>query len=174
MSKLFRFSTLRARLRSESGQAITEFAIVLPVLLLLVLGIIDIGRAVNDWNDQTHVANLVARYAAVGALPTSGPCGTNALGAGETLTQFVDCEVGIDSPALQNGSNGGNGPSAVNVCVSIPNNTQFQPVTVKVTTNYKWLPYLGIPTPTSSITGSATQEIENPPPSSLGFQTTPC
>jgi len=60
------------------------------------------------------------------------------------------------------------------VCVSIPTNSQFQPVTVKVTTNYKWLPFLGIPTPTSPITGSATQEIENPPPSSLGFQTTPC
>jgi Flp pilus assembly protein TadG len=153
---------LRARLRDEHGQAITELAIVLPVLLLILLGILDFGRAVNDWNDETHVANLAARFAAVGSLPTYGKCGTNTLGSGATLTQFIDCEVGIDSQALQNGSGGGNGPTPVNATVCVPTNTQVQSVTVNVTTSYQWIPYLGITTTTSPVTGSATQEIEDP------------
>jgi Flp pilus assembly protein TadG len=161
-------------LRAQSGQAITEFAIVVPILLTIVFGIIDFGRAINYQNDETHVANLAARYAAVGALPTYGACGTNTLGANATLTAFIDCQLGLDSGALVNGSGGGNGPSAVSVCISIPSDTQFNPVTVKLTTQYQWLPFLKLST--SSISGTATQEIENAPSSSLvtGAQTTPC
>jgi Flp pilus assembly protein TadG len=38
---------MRRRLRDERGQATVEFALILPVLLLLVLGILEFGRA---WN----------------------------------------------------------------------------------------------------------------------------
>lgn len=166
---------VRAALRSESGQAITELAIVLPVLLLVLLGILDFGRAVNDWNDETHVANLAARYAAVGSLPTSGTCGTTALGASETLTQFIDCEVGIDSKGLQNGSGGGNGPTAVTATVCFPtgSNTQFQSVQVTVTTRYTWIPFIGITT-ASPVSGSATQEIEAPAGVPTGWASGSC
>jgi Flp pilus assembly protein TadG len=158
MSKtLIRKKTVRARLRSERGQAITELAVVLPVLLLILLGILDFGRAVNDWNDETHVANLAARYAAVGSLPTSGNCGTGALGATATLSQFVNCEVGIDSQQLQ--TKGGVSPVTTSVCV--PTNTQFQSVTVSISYPYTWIPYLGITT-SSPVAGSATQAIESP------------
>ena len=37
----------------ESGQALVEFALVLPLLLLLVLGMVDFGKAYNYWNDVT-------------------------------------------------------------------------------------------------------------------------
>lgn len=36
-------------LRSEDGQALVEFALVVPVLLLLILGLVDFARA---WNAQ--------------------------------------------------------------------------------------------------------------------------
>lgn len=146
---------------SESGQAITELAIVLPVLLLVILGILDFGRAVNDWNDETHVANLAARYAAVGSLPTSGPCGTNNPNVTD-LQSFVLCEVGVDSPALATGSGGRNGPSKVSAAVCAPTNSQFQSVTVTINTSYQWIPYLGITSTSSPVSGSATQEIEAP------------
>ena len=132
----------------------------LPILVLLILGIIDFARAINDWNDETHVANLAARIASVGALPTSGECGTNNP-AVTTLNTFIQCEVNLDSPGLKTGSGTGAGPSAVSVCVNLPPGaTQFSPITVSITTNYKWLPFASGLVSTQ-IKGSATQSIEN-------------
>ena len=42
-----------------------EFALVLPVLLLLVVGIIDFGFAFNQWNTAQNAAREGARVAAV-------------------------------------------------------------------------------------------------------------
>ena len=53
------------RIRDESGTALVEFAFVLPLLLVLILGIADFGRAFHYWIDSTHLANVTARYAAV-------------------------------------------------------------------------------------------------------------
>src|SRR6266566_9303773 len=64
----------RLSLRNERGTALVEFALVLPLLLVLLLGMIDVGKAVNYWNDETHLANEAARYAAVNKNP--GPQST--------------------------------------------------------------------------------------------------
>jgi len=66
---------VRARPRpdGQSSQALIEFALISPVLLLLVFGIIDIGRAVFYYDTLNHAAREGAR-AAVGAssqLPTN-------------------------------------------------------------------------------------------------------
>jgi Flp pilus assembly protein TadG len=63
---------LRARsLRRESGQALVEFALVLPVLMLLVMGIVDFGFAFNQWNTAQNAAREGARMAAVNSnVPT--------------------------------------------------------------------------------------------------------
>jgi Flp pilus assembly protein TadG len=37
-------------MKSEKGQAAVEFALVLPILLLLILGIIDFGRILYSMN----------------------------------------------------------------------------------------------------------------------------
>ncbi len=44
------------RFRSESGAAAVEFALVVPILLLLVLGIIEFGRAYNIQNSLSAAA----------------------------------------------------------------------------------------------------------------------
>ena len=165
----------RALLRPERGTALVEFAVIVPVLVLILLGILDFGRAVNDWNDETHVANLVARYVAVGTLPNYGKCGTNNYPS-ETPAQFAACEVGIDSPPVQNGSNGGNGPSPAGVCISFPpGSTGIQgAVEVQISTAYKWFPLFKFPFTTSTIAGSATQELDDQPPSTWATQATPC
>ena len=49
----------------ESGQALIEFALVLPVLILIVVGIIDFGFAFNQWNTAQNAAREGARIAAV-------------------------------------------------------------------------------------------------------------
>jgi Flp pilus assembly protein TadG len=168
---------------SEDGQAVVELALVLPVLLLVVLGIVDFGRAVNYWNDETHLANVAARYAAVGG--TGGTCKGTDYSTGHTLTEYVLCEAGVDSSELQNGSSGtgtsgvhggkGTPSGGVTVCVSVPNATVGSPVEVKITAKYTWLPFFKFATnPTTTLAGTATMRLEQVPPSSLGYQTAPC
>ena len=47
------------------GQALVEFALVFPVFLLLLFGLIDIGRAVFAYNEITNAAREGARLAIV-------------------------------------------------------------------------------------------------------------
>jgi hypothetical protein len=55
----------RQALVDESGVALVEFALVLPLLLLVILGIVDFGKAFGYKNQETHLANEATRYAAV-------------------------------------------------------------------------------------------------------------
>lgn len=51
---------------NEKGQALLEFALVLPLLLLLVVGIIDFGMIFFKWLAVEHTARDAARYASLG------------------------------------------------------------------------------------------------------------
>ena len=50
----------------DRGAAAVEFALLFPVLLLIVFGIIDFGRALNAQITLTQAAREGARLAAVG------------------------------------------------------------------------------------------------------------
>jgi len=52
-------------LKSEQGQTLVEFALILPILLVLVIGIFDFGSAFNHKNDLNFLANTAGRYAEV-------------------------------------------------------------------------------------------------------------
>jgi Flp pilus assembly protein TadG len=54
-----------ANRRGERGQALAEFALVLPLLLVLIAGIIEFGRAWNIKQAVTDAAREGARYAVV-------------------------------------------------------------------------------------------------------------
>ena len=58
--------------KSEKGAALVEFAIVAPLLLLLVFGIIEFGRAYNAQNTLTHAAREGAREYAITQDPVAG------------------------------------------------------------------------------------------------------
>lgn len=58
--------TARECIRSNRGQALVEFAIILPVLLLLITGMVDFGIVLNEYITVTHAAREAARVAAVG------------------------------------------------------------------------------------------------------------
>lgn len=55
----------RARSGRERGAAAVEFALVLPLLLVLLLGIIDFGLYFYNDLQLTHVARDAARYLSV-------------------------------------------------------------------------------------------------------------
>jgi hypothetical protein len=59
-----RFTSARRRDR-RAGQAMAEFAIVLPILLLILLAVFDVGRLVFAYNDITNAARNGARVAIV-------------------------------------------------------------------------------------------------------------
>jgi len=50
---------------SERGQDLVEFALILPLLLLLLLGIIEFGLAVFHYNSIANVGREVARFGVV-------------------------------------------------------------------------------------------------------------
>jgi len=57
----------RKPVRSRSGQAVVEFALVLPVFMLLLFGAIEFGRAYYDLHLLTNAAREGAR---IGVLPS--------------------------------------------------------------------------------------------------------
>ena len=67
------FDSRRRLASDERGVALVEFALVLPLILLLMLGMIDFGKAFNYWNDETHLANEAARQAVVDNCPSCAP-----------------------------------------------------------------------------------------------------
>lgn len=65
----------------ERGQELVEFALLLPLLLLLLLGIMEFGLAVMRYNTVANVGREVARYAIVHPRTTE-------------IRDFVDAENG--------------------------------------------------------------------------------
>ncbi len=55
----------RTCVSSESGQELVEFALLLPLLLLLLFGIMDFGIAVLKYNTLANVGREIARYGSV-------------------------------------------------------------------------------------------------------------
>jgi Flp pilus assembly protein TadG len=56
----------RPRLPNRRGQALVEFALILPLLMLVLMGIIELGRAWNMKQVLTDAAREGARLAVVG------------------------------------------------------------------------------------------------------------
>jgi hypothetical protein len=53
--------------KGEGGQSLVEFALVLPIFLLVLFAIIDFGMAFNAWLTVTNSAREGGRLATVGA-----------------------------------------------------------------------------------------------------------
>jgi Flp pilus assembly protein TadG len=57
--------------RRRRGQALVEFALVLPVLLLILFGIVDFGRAIYAFNAVSNAAREGGRTAIVNQYPAA-------------------------------------------------------------------------------------------------------
>ena len=153
-------------IKQERGAALTEFALVLPILLLLLLGMIDFGKAISYWIDETHLANEGARWAAVNSNPGSG--------AGKTLQQYILDQA--DSGELHGdvqGTQQTTHSAAVKICFykasdgsPLTTGAVGDTVEVIVRYDYNWLHYLtaraGIG-PSTTITGKSAMRLEAPP-----------
>src|SRR5205823_4554371 len=115
---------LASKLRREEGTALIEFAIVLPLLMLIVMGILYFGRYINYTNDATTLASAAVRSAAINANPGAS--------SGASLQRYFEQQA---SPELANGSSD---VSAVQVSVYYPSGSTGsvgQPVRACVLSN---------------------------------------
>ena len=85
--------------RRERGAAAVEFALLLPLLLLLVFGLIDFGRALNAQITLTQAAREGARLAALGqtVAAVQSRTQTAATGLSSVSVTVTACPVGAGS-----------------------------------------------------------------------------
>ena len=150
-------SPLHSLTNNESGQALVEFALVLPLLLLLVFGMLDFGKAYNYWNDATHLTAEGARYAAVNRKPK--PLEAASLQE-QILAQADTTELreGLTSPPI----------APAQVCIDFPNggsHVSGDPVRMTMTFTYHFLPFIGdeVGFLTKTITSTTVMRLETAP-----------
>jgi Flp pilus assembly protein TadG len=64
----------RVRRHREGGQGLVEFALVFPIIVLVLVAFLEIGRAVSDYNELTNAARQGARVAAVNQITAHTEC----------------------------------------------------------------------------------------------------
>ena len=140
-------------LQDERGTAVVEMALVLPLLLLLLFGMLDFGRIYNYWIDETHLSNQGARYAVVDKNP----------GPGSTLQESIRSQA--DTAELRNGSSSVTTP--LQVCIDFPNGSSNvgDPVRVTVKATYAFMAFLAGKTGITSreIKSTSTMRLERQP-----------
>jgi Flp pilus assembly protein TadG len=129
--------------------------LVVPVICLLVLALIDFGKALNYWLDTSHLAAEGARLAAV--LGNSPEPGGN-------WKQWIQQQA--ETTELRDGT--GSITSAAKVCVSFPAGPPKigDPVQVQVSADYQWIPFVGGATIT--LKGTSTMRLERFPTYTAG------
>jgi TadE-like protein len=137
-------------LRSERGQSFAEFTLILPIALFLILGVIDLGKAISYWLDSGHLANEGARYAVVQGCPQG--CSTSSPTYPTDLLQaIVD---NSETPQLR---------SNATLCLKDLSSDSWavgDELRLTVTSNYNFIPFLHIASTARSIRGRSDMRLE--------------
>jgi len=129
--------------RDDRGAAAVEFALVLPILLVLVLGIVQFGITFSQWLEMEHAAREGARWGSIGyAVPD------------------IRAKVRASAPGLN--------PPLTDEQIAItpadPLNASGEPITVAITYDTMVLPLIGPligqAGPTMRLNAAAVQRIE--------------
>jgi Flp pilus assembly protein TadG len=143
--------TRRARIRarvdgngSEDGQALVEFALVLPIILILLLGIAWFGIALNDWINETQLTSEAARFAAVNQNPGEKEK--------KSLLEWIQAQGDNNQVAKE---------AKATICS--PTSERGDWVEVKLTYMYKWLPIFQLAATETPLTSTAQMRIEVAP-----------
>jgi TadE-like protein len=124
-------------LRREDGVAMTEFALILPIFLVIVAGLLGFGRVFFYWIQANHVANETARWAVVDRNPYAPSCPSG------PFTGAVGCQS-----LQQNGANSSSTEfnSSTRVCIQREGADLDigDPLEVTVAKPFDFLPLLGI------------------------------
>jgi Flp pilus assembly protein TadG len=72
--------------RDDGGQSLVEFALILPVLLVLLVGLFDLGRAVTLSETMNAAVREGARFAIVHGATSSSPLGPSTFTSSSAAT----------------------------------------------------------------------------------------
>ena len=130
-------SRRRNNFRNEHGQTMVEFALVVPILCVVLFGILQFGALYNDYVTLTDAARVGARRAAVSRLESS---------------------PSAEAEAATRGAAAGLTPSKLQVAVS-STWKQGDPVTVKASYPYS-VDLLGIVVKSGNLKSEITERVE--------------
>ena len=114
--------------RDQRGTALVEFALLAPLLFLLLFGIVDFGRALDYYNQVTQLAGQGARAAVVNRNPDGTAITSGSSLQSQLVTQYTA------QPELKKG---------IVVCITQVPTKVGDPVTVKVSYQFHFLPLIG-------------------------------
>jgi len=142
------------RLRDQRGQALVEFAIILPIVLVILLGVVAFGLAFNAQNNEANLANLAIRLADVNLCTQC-----NAGDGGQQISKYIIKQA--DTKQLTN--------DGLTICFFSPPGSPAvdpshpkagDPVEVKLSSNFKWFHYTGLNFGTTAIVARVTGRLE--------------
>jgi Flp pilus assembly protein TadG len=136
---------VRPESSKEKGQAMMEFALLLPVLLILLLGIIEFGRAAYYAIEVADAARAGAQYGSQSLADAANP--GNIAAAAQNNAQDMGGALTVNAPQTAC-------EAALAGCYPL--------VYLTVTTTYNFTPlfnYPGLPT-TYNLTGSSTLPVQ--------------
>jgi len=119
----------RSSARRQRGQGLVEFAVVLPVFLMLLLGIVDFGRVIWATNSLTNAATEATRFAIVHGGSPSDTCPVGPRGPLAVVpTASTSCPYPSDSKQsiydiARNYAIAGGSSVTVTVCYAAPGTT---------------------------------------------------
>jgi Flp pilus assembly protein TadG len=108
----------RARRR---GQSLVEFALVTPIVILLLVGLLDLGRGVFAYNSLANAARAGARIATVNQIEVSPDCEND-----RPVVDPADPHWSIKACAVAAANALGISQSAVTVAYSAPAGSSLQ------------------------------------------------
>jgi Flp pilus assembly protein TadG len=127
----------KIQMRSERGQSLVEFALALPILVLLLFAVIQFGIAFNNYVTLTDATRAGARKAAVGR-QLSNPQSTTITAVRNSATDLKQGDLAVTvSSTWEPGAD-------VNV-------TATYPYTINL---------LGIPVKTGRLSSTTTERVE--------------
>lgn len=93
-------------MKRQRGAMVVEFALVLVILLLLVFGLLELGRALFKWNSAVEATRIGARTAAIVAVNDDAAVisAMNVVMQGEVNASTVAIDYSIDGVSFGRGT----------------------------------------------------------------------
>ena len=131
----------------------TEFALILPIFMVIVAGLLGFGRVFFYWIEANHVANESARWAIVDRNPYAPSCPSG------PFTGAVGCQSLQQHGANSATAEFSSGADQATVCITRTGTDLGDPLKVTVAKPFAFVPILGIAKIT--IRASSTMRVEN-------------